>query len=78
MKNYPTDALKLMILDYQTVYLQNICKRQNTAVSNHNLYHATMMNDIWEASKVEAIVIPGLKKWKKIGFSVILFNLLFF
>ncbi|CAO3681127.1 unnamed protein product [Rhizopus stolonifer] len=68
MKNYPTDALKLMILDYQTVYLQNICKRQNTAVSSHNLYHATMMKDIWEAAKVETIVIPGLKKWKKIGF----------
>lgn len=70
MKNHPTDALKLMILDYQTVYLQNINKRQNVAVSSHNAYHVSMMKDIWNAAKVDGIVAPGLKKWKKIGFSV--------
>ncbi|KAG1374208.1 hypothetical protein G6F61_009526 [Rhizopus arrhizus] len=69
MKNHPTDALKLMILDYQTVYLQNINKRQNVAVSSHNAYHVSMMKDIWNAAKVDGIVAPGLKKWKKIGFS---------
>ncbi|KAI9273624.1 ELMO/CED-12 family-domain-containing protein [Sporodiniella umbellata] len=69
MKNYPTDTLKLMILDYQTAYLQNICKRQTTSVSSHNAYHISMLKDIWGASKIDAILLPGLKKWKKIGFS---------
>ncbi|CAO3699362.1 unnamed protein product [Rhizopus microsporus] len=69
MKNHPTDTLKLMILDYQTVYLQNINKRHNVAVSTYNAYHVSMLKDIWNAAKVDGIVVPGLKKWKKIGFS---------
>lgn len=59
-----------MILDYQTVYLQNINKRHNMAVSTYNAYHVSMLKDIWNAAKVDGIVVPGLKKWKKIGFSV--------
>lgn len=70
MKNHPTDALKLMILDYQTVYLQNISKRQNMAVTSHNHEHVSMLKDIWNAAKVDHITGFGLKKWKKIGFSV--------
>lgn len=43
--------------------------RHGTAVSMHNPRHLNMLNDIWEAAKVEQIDIPGAKKWKKIGFT---------
>ncbi|OAC98192.1 hypothetical protein MUCCIDRAFT_117120, partial [Mucor lusitanicus CBS 277.49] len=69
MKNHPSAELKLMILEYQTVFIQNINMRHGTAVSMHNPRHLNMLNDIWEAAKVDQIDIPGAKKWKKIGFT---------
>ncbi|KAG1116204.1 hypothetical protein G6F42_013750 [Rhizopus arrhizus] len=69
MKNHPSAELKLMILEYQTVFIQNINMRHGTAVSMHNPRHLSMLNDIWEAAKVDQIDIPGAKKWKKIGFT---------
>ncbi|GAN03233.1 elmo ced-12 family protein [Mucor ambiguus] len=69
MKNHPSAELKLMILEYQAVFIQNINMRYGTAVSMHNPRHLNMLNDIWEAAKVDQIDIPGAKKWKKIGFT---------
>lgn len=70
MNNHPSDELKLMILEYQTAFIQNINVRHGTAVSMHNPRHIKMLNDIWDAAKIEKIDIPGAKKWKKIGFTV--------
>ena len=73
MKNHPSAELKLMILEYQTVFIQNINMRYGTAVSMHNPRHINMLKYIWEAAKVDQIDIPGVKKWKKIGFTVSLY-----
>lgn len=70
MNNHPSDELKLMILEYQTVFVHNINMRHGTAVSMHNPRHINMLNDIWDAAKVDQVDIPGAKKWKKIGFTV--------
>jgi engulfment/cell motility protein 1 len=70
MNNHPSDELKLMILEYQTVFIQNINMRHGTAVSVHNPRHINMLKDIWEAAKVDKVDIPGAKKWKNIGFTV--------
>ncbi|GAA5807621.1 hypothetical protein MFLAVUS_000990 [Mucor flavus] len=69
MNNHPSDELKLMILEYQTVFVHNINMRHGTAVSMHNPRHINMLNDIWDAAKVDQVDIPGAKKWKKIGFT---------
>ncbi|KAI9469935.1 MAG: ELMO/CED-12 family-domain-containing protein [Benjaminiella poitrasii] len=69
MSNHPSTELKLLILEYQTVFIQNINKRQNTAVSVHDAHHMKMLNDIWTIAKVDHISIQGAKKWKKIGFT---------
>lgn len=71
MNNHPSDELKLMILEYQTVFIQNINMRFGTAVSSHNPRHTKMLKDIWDAAKVQKLDVPGAKKWKKIGFTVI-------
>ncbi|KAG2238008.1 hypothetical protein INT48_002571 [Thamnidium elegans] len=70
MNNHPSDELKVMILEYQTVFIHNINMRHGTAVSMHNPRHINMLNDIWDAAKVDQVDIPGAKKWKKIGFTV--------
>lgn len=71
MNNHPSDELKVMILEYQTVFIQNINMRHGTAVSMHNPRHINMLDDIWDAAKVDQqIDIPNGKKWRKIGFSV--------
>jgi engulfment/cell motility protein 1 len=77
MNNHPSDELKLMILEYQAVFIQNISMRHGTAVSMHNPRHINMLNDIWNAAQVEQIDIPGAKKWKKLGFTVKLIKLYF-
>ncbi|KAI7892986.1 ELMO/CED-12 family-domain-containing protein [Mucor mucedo] len=69
MNNHPSDELKLMILEYQAVFIQNISMRHGTAVSMHNPRHINMLNDIWDAAHVDQIDIPGNKKWKKLGFT---------
>ncbi|CEP09887.1 hypothetical protein [Parasitella parasitica] len=69
MKNYPSAEIRLMILEYQTAFIQNINMRYGTAVSVHNPRHASMLKDIWEAAKVDQIEIAGVKKWRKIGFT---------
>lgn len=69
MNNHPSDELKLMILEYQTVFIQNINMRHGTAVSSHNPRHTKMLKDIWDAAKVQKLDVPGAKKWKKIGFT---------
>ncbi|KAG2200960.1 hypothetical protein INT46_010343 [Mucor plumbeus] len=69
MKNHPSAELKLMILEYQTVFIQNINIRHGTAVSMHNPRHINMLKYIWESAKVDQIDIPDVKKWKKIGFT---------
>jgi engulfment/cell motility protein 1 len=70
MSNHPSSELKLLILEYQTVFIQNIYMRHNTAVSIHNPRHTNMLKDIWQAAKVDQIDVPNAKKWKKIGFTV--------
>ena len=70
MSNHPSDELKLMILEYQTVFIKNMDLRHGTAVSMHNPRHIKMLQEIWDAAKVDKIDIPGAKKWKKIGFTV--------
>ncbi|KAI7902057.1 ELMO/CED-12 family-domain-containing protein [Cokeromyces recurvatus] len=69
MNHHPSTELKLMILEYQTVFMQNLNKRYNSAVSINNPHHVKMLNDIWEIAKLEQVDIPGAKKWKKIGFT---------
>lgn len=75
MNNHPSDELKLMILEYQTVFIQNINMRHGTAVSSHNPRHTKMLKDIWDAAKVQKLDVPGAKKWKKIGFTVKMISL---
>lgn len=70
MSNHPSSEMKLLILDYQTVFIQNINVRHNTAVSVHNPRHTNMLKDIWKASKVDQIEIANVKRWKNIGFKV--------
>ncbi|KAG1449537.1 hypothetical protein G6F56_008613 [Rhizopus delemar] len=69
MGNHPTDEMKLLIIDYQTAYLQNIGKRQTTALTG-NIDQIEILQNIWKSAKVEHVKTLGLKKWKKIGFSV--------
>ncbi|CAO3703335.1 unnamed protein product [Rhizopus stolonifer] len=68
MKNHPTDEMKLLIMNYQTVYLQNIGKRQTTALTGH-IDQIEILQNIWKTAKVEHVKTLGLQKWKKIGFS---------
>jgi engulfment/cell motility protein 1 len=70
MSKNPSSEMKLLILEYQTVFIQNIYMRYSTAVSIHNPRHTNMLKDIWQAAKVDQIDIPNAKKWKKIGFMV--------
>lgn len=70
MNNHPSSELKLLILEYQSAYIQNISSRLATPVSVRNSYHMNMLKDIWEHAKVSDLDVPGAKKWKKIGFTV--------
>ncbi|RCI00523.1 hypothetical protein CU098_007610 [Rhizopus stolonifer] len=69
MNNHPSAELKLLIVEYQAVYIENIRKRHSIAVSMHNPQHSNMLKDIWEASNVEKLDSLDTKKWKKIGFT---------
>ncbi|KAF7729890.1 hypothetical protein EC973_003624 [Apophysomyces ossiformis] len=69
MNDHPSEDLKEHLLEFQTALIQNAHKRRRTPVSLSNPHHAKMLNDIWEAANVKDIVIPGARKWKKLGFS---------
>ncbi|KAI8381039.1 ELMO/CED-12 family-domain-containing protein [Radiomyces spectabilis] len=69
MNNHPSEELKEKVLEFQSALIQNANRRRSTPISLHNSRHAKMLNEIWEAANVANIVIPGLRKWKKIGFS---------
>ncbi|KAI8060851.1 ELMO/CED-12 family-domain-containing protein [Gongronella butleri] len=69
MNSSPSEELRTQLLEYQTVMGQNFSMRRKTHVSLKNPEDAQMLNDIWEAAKVDDIQIPGARKWKKLGFS---------
>lgn len=70
MNNHPSSELKLLILEYQAAYVQNISMRLATPVTLRSSYHMNMLKDIWECAKVNDLEVPGAKKWKRIGFTV--------
>ncbi|KAI8342715.1 ELMO/CED-12 family-domain-containing protein [Chlamydoabsidia padenii] len=69
MNNHPSEELRRHLLDYQTALIRNVNQRRKTPVSSHNAKDMKMLNDIWEAAKVDGIQVPGARKWKKLGFS---------
>ncbi|KAG0172834.1 hypothetical protein DFQ28_009796 [Apophysomyces sp. BC1034] len=69
MNDHPSEDLKEHLLEFQSALIQNAHKRRRTPVSMSNSHHAKMLNDIWEAANVKEVVVPGARKWKKLGFS---------